>query len=206
MAKDKGPWKDDVVRRLAKKPVAFPLEVAELEHAALIRRTRNFLLIFIGVEFAALAVLFAAMGMLPGFMDYERFTEVDPDAELWLAAILFGAPLFSALLIRWGIGRRIRRRPDEADHPWRFRLTAEGMEVTSAQNRTLAGPWAKWTYRGYGYITIKNSRIPISLHVANGESEIAVEFSRFRRRDATRLIRGVLQGLASAGNTDREPA
>jgi hypothetical protein len=202
-SKDRGPWKDDVVRRLAKKQVALPIEVVELDHATLLRRTRDFLLIFMGVEFAALAILFAVIGVLPGFMDYAQFTEVDPHAELWLAAFLFGAPLFSGLLVRWLIGRRIRRRPDEADHPWRFRLTAEAMEVTSAQNRTLAGPWAKWTYRGYGYITIKTSRIPISLHVACEDTEISVEFSRFRRREATRIMRGVLQGLASAGNTDR---
>lgn len=202
MAKDEGPWKDNVVRRLAKKQVAFPIEVAELDHATLMRRTRNFLLIFMGVEFAALAIVFAVMGMLPGFMDYARFTEVDPDAELWLAAVLFGAPLLSALLVRLMIGRRIRRRPDEADHPWRFQLTAEGMEVTSAQNRTLAGAWAKWTYRGYGYITIKSSRIPISLHVACDGTDIEIELSRFRRREAIQITRGVLQGLASAGNTD----
>jgi len=203
MAQPEGPWKDDVVRRLAKKQVAFPLEVAELEHGALVRRLRCFILISMGVAFAALAILFAAMGMLPGFFDYSRFTAVEPDAELTLAGILFGAPVLTGLLIWWIVYRRFRRRPDEADHPWRFRLDAGGMEVASAQNQVLAGPWATWSYRGYGYVTIKSSRVPISLHVACGESEITIEFSRFRRREATQLIRGVLQGLAGAGNTDR---
>ena len=201
--KDRGPWKDDVVRRLAKKQVALPIEVAELDHATLMRRTNRLLLILIGVEFAALAILFAIMGLLPGFIDRERFTEIPSDIEWTMAAILFGVPLFSGLLIRWLIHGRIRRRKDEADHPWRFRLTAEGMEVTSTQHRTLAGPWAKWTYRGYGYLSIKGSRIPISLHVACEDTEITIEFSRFRRREATQIMRAALQGLASAGNTDR---
>lgn len=203
MAKDKGPWKDDVLRRLAKRQVAFPLEVAELEHGALVRRMRRFLLIIVGVEFVALAVLFAVMGVLPGFVDHSRVTGVDSDTELTLAGVLFGAPLLTWLLAWWFIQPRIRRRPDEADHPWRFRLDAGGMAVASAQDRRLAGPWAEWTYRGYGYITVKSSRIPTALHVGCGEDQVTIEFTRFRRRDATQIIRGLLQGLASAGNTDR---
>ena len=45
--------------------------------------------------------------------------------------------------------------------------------------------------------------IPISLQVACEGTAIVIELSRFRRREATQLMRGVLQGLASAGHTDR---
>jgi hypothetical protein len=203
VAKDKGPWKDDVLRRLAKKRVPLPVVVTELTHAQLRLRMRNFLLIFVGGEFAALAIMFALMGMLPGFIDREKFTSFDSSTEWTFAAFLFGLPLLSALLIWWIAGGRIRRRPDEPDHPWRFDVTTERMEVTSAQNRTLAGPWAQWLYRGYGYVTVKHSRIPISLHVACDEAEITIEFSRFRRREATQLFRAVLQCLAAVGHTDR---
>ncbi|HKY94037.1 MAG TPA: hypothetical protein VJL84_01975 [Kiloniellales bacterium] len=203
MAKDSGPWKDGALRRLAKKPVALPVEVAELDHATLIRRTNRLILILVSAEFVAFAILFAVVGVLPGFVDQSRFTEIDPQAELWLAAILFGVPLLTGLLIRWLIHARIRRRPDEADHPWRFRVTADGMEVASAQDRHLAGPWANWTWRGYSYLLVKGSRIPTALHLACEDTGIVIEFSRFRRREATQIIRAVLQGLASVGHTDR---
>jgi len=202
---DEGPWQDDDLRRLARKKIAFPLDVSALSHAELIRRLRRFLLIFAGAEFAALAILFATMGVLPGFIDRSTQSAIDGDAELTFLALLFGLPLASALLVWLVVHRRYRRRPDEADHPWRFRLSADGMEVTTAQDRRLAGPWSAWTYRGYRYVTIKHSRVPIALHVACEGTEIAIEFFRFRRREATQIIRGVLQGLESAGNTDRAP-
>lgn len=201
--KDRGPWQDPILRRLAKKQVTLPVEVTELTHAELRRKTNRLILVMIGLEFAVFAILFAVMGIFPGFVDETRFTALDANAEFWLAVVLLSLPLGTGLLVRWLIGPRIRRRPDEADHPWRFRLTAEGMEVATPNDRRLAGSWPSWTYRGYRYLSVKGNRIPIGLVVACDGTEIAIEFSRFRRRESATLIRGVLQGLASAGNTDR---
>jgi hypothetical protein len=198
---DRGAWKDDVLRRLARKRVPLPVDVTELTHAALRRRTRRIILITVGIEFAALAILLAAFGIFPGFVDESRIG-FDAEAELWLAAALIGLPVGCGLLVRWLIGPRIRRRPDEADHPWRFLVTAEGMDVTTAGGRRLAGPWSRWTYRGYRYLVMKHNRIPTGLTVACDDTEIFLELSRFSRRDALALVRGVLQGLESAGHTD----
>lgn len=201
---DRGPWQDDVLRRLAKKKVPLPADVTELTHEALLRKTRRFILILVAVEMVALGTIFAFAGIFPGFVDEARIG-FDAEAELWVTAILIGLPVGSGLLVRWLIGGRIRRRPDEGDHPWRFLVTGEGMDVTTAGGRRLAGPWPSWTYRGYRYITVKHSRIPIGLTVACDDTEIAIEFSRFTRRDATALMRAVMQGLESIGHTDRAP-
>ena len=197
MAEDTGPWTDDVLRRLARKRVALPVVVAELENDELRRRGNRVVLGIMGLEVLVLGILLAAMGVFPGAGD------AGPEAELWLAVILLAVPLLTGLLLRFILRTRDRRRPDEADHPWRFHVTAEGMEVLSAQGRRLAGPWSSWTYRSHGIEGVRQGCMAVSLQLACEGDEISIEFSRFRRSDAMQLVPGVLQGLARVGHTDR---
>jgi hypothetical protein len=203
MAATADSWEDRNVQRLAKPAVAWPVEVVEFEHRALRRRTNRLILIVMALAFVALGTIFALAGIFPGLVDEERVTVTDERAQAWLAAILFGLPFATGLLVRWLIQPRIRRRPDEADHPWRFQATRESLRVDTAGGRFLEGPWSRWRYAGYRYALVKNNRIPTALVIACEGEEIGIEFSRFPRRAAGQLAAAVLQGLASAGHGDR---
>lgn len=202
MAKDKGPWTDSALRSLVRRRVTLPLDVSELSHAALWRRLWRMLGLLFGGEFVVLALLFAFMGVLPGFMDRESFSSIEPGTETALLGVLFGAPLLSALLILFVAQRRIRRRPDEADHPWRFQATAAGLTVGGAGGWQRHAGWSEWRYAGYNFILVKTNRIPVALRIALEGHEIAIELSRFRRRDAFALAAAVLQQLGRAGQSD----
>ncbi len=203
MAKAKSPWDDSSLRALARRRVTLPLEIAELSHAAVKHKLKRFLIITMAAEFVGLGILFAALGVFPGFIDRDAFTSVDPGAETALLAVLLGVPLFTAGLVLLLIHRRVRRRPDEQDHPWRFQVTTEGLTLSTAQGQRFAGPWATWYYDGYSYMQIKMNRFPIGLSIAREGRSFAIEFSRFRRRDSAVLCAAVLQGLVTAGHTDR---
>jgi hypothetical protein len=202
MAKQTSAWEDRSLRSLARRQVALPVEAVELTQDALRRRANRLVLIMAAAEFVALATIFAVAGIFPGFIDHDRIT-VEGDAELWLVGVLIGLPAGSALLVRWLVQSRIRARPDEADHPWRFLATREGLSVTNAGNGRLEGPWSDWTYAGYRYISVKHNRIPTGIKIACQGTVIFLELSRFRRRVALDLIRAVMQGLESVGHTDR---
>lgn len=197
------PWQDWNLHRLAKPAVSLPLALSELHHSALKRKVKLFFLVSMASIFVIFAVLFAVLGIFPGFIDREAHPSFDANAELTLLAVLVGLPIFTGLLILLLIHGRFRRRQDEDDHPWRFVATRDGLEVTSAGGRKLAGPWSEWRYAGYRYMRVKTSRVPTSLVVILGNDPVEIEFSRFRRRDAGQLAAAVLQGLAAAGRTDR---
>jgi hypothetical protein len=198
MAKDQGPWRDGALRALAKRAVELPFAASELTHAQLRRKFRIVLLTLGLFAFALFAITFAAMGILPGFISSPGFV----GDEWTLAAVLFGVPLGAVLLAWLLVQGRVRRRADEADHPWSFTATQEGLAVTTAGGRRHAGPWSAWRYAGYRYITVKHSRIPTALEVELEGTRLVVEFSRFGRRAAGRLAAALLRGLASAGQRD----
>lgn len=200
--KAKGPWSDYVLRGLAKRRVEVPLRVTELTHAAVIRRFWRMLAGLMAGSFGALALLFAALGLLPGFIDRARYAAVESGVETTLLAVLFGTPLLIGILVFAVARPRVRPRPDEADHPWHFQATAEGLSVTSAGGRRWQGAWGDWRYAGYRYIQIKMNRVPVALAIARDGQEITVEFARFRRREALALAAAILRGLASAGQGD----
>jgi hypothetical protein len=202
MAKDKGPWKDAALRSLARRPVALPLDVSELTHAALRRRLWRVLGILTGGEFIALALLFAILGVLPGFIDRGSFGSLEPGAETALLGVLFGVPLVSALVIYVLVHRRVRRRPDEDDHPWRFQATESGLTVGGAGGWQRRAGWSAWRYAGYDYILVKMNRIPTGLRIALDGREIEIELSRFRRREAFALAAAVLREMGRAGQSD----
>jgi len=198
MAKDQGPWRDGALRALAKRAVALPFAASELTHGQLRRKLKIVLLTLGLFAFALFAITFAAMGILPGFISSPGFV-----GDTWmLAAVLLGVPLGAVLLAWLLVQGRVRRRADEADHPWSFTATQEGLAVTTAGGRRHAGPWSAWRYAGYRYITVKHSRIPTALEVELEGTRLAVEFSRFGRRAGGRLAAALLRGLASAGQRD----
>lgn len=198
MAKDTGPWRDPALRALARRPVALPFQASELTHGQLRRKLRVLLLALFVIAFALFGALFAAVGIFPGFVTSPGFV-----GDQWdLVAVLFGVPLGAVLLVWLLVRGRVRRRPDEADRPWSFTATTEGLSVATAAGRRYAGPWSAWRYAGYRYLSIKGSRVPTGLELELGGTLLAVEFSRFGRRDAGRLAAALLRGLASAGQRD----
>jgi len=203
MAREEGPWQDSILHRLAKPAVALPLQVSELRHDELKRKVKRFVLAATAITFLVFALLFAVLGIFPGFIDRDALTSFDDNAELTLLALLFGLPIGTGLLVLLLIHGRFRRRKDEDDHPWRFAVTRDGLEVVSAGGNRLVGAWAEWQFAGYRYLSLKGNRMPTGLEVAQGGDRVEIEFSRFRRRDAGQLAAAVLQGLASAGRTDR---
>lgn len=206
MAKPKGPWSDYVLRGLAKRRVTLPLDISELTYAAQRRRLWRFLLVMLAIEFLVFVALFAALGVLPGFIDRAAFSSLDAEAENVLLAVLFGAPLLTGVLVLFILLPRLRRRADEAEHPWRFQVLPQALTVTSAGGRRWSGGWADWRYLGYRFTQIKLNRIPIALHLGLGEQELRIEFARFRRREIGQLAAALLQGLAAAGQSDRPGA
>ena len=198
MAKDEGPWRDSALRALAKRPVPLPFTASEVTHDQLRRKFRRVLLALGLFAFVLFVIIFAAAGIFPAFI-----TSPDFAGDAWdLAAVLFGVPLGTVLLVWLLVRGRVRRRADEADHPWRFTATPEGLTVDTAGGRRFAGPWSAWRYAGYRYLTLKGSRIPTGLEIALGGTTLAVEFSRFGRRAAGQLAAALLRGLASAGQRD----
>jgi hypothetical protein len=198
MAKDQGAWRDSSLRRLAKTEVTLPLTASELTHAQLRRKFRIVMLALGGFAFAVFAIAFAAAGIFPGFVTSPGFV-----GDEWvLAAVLFGVPLGAVLLAWLLVQGRVRRRADEADHPWSFTATREGLTVSTTGGRRFEAPWSAWRYAGYRYMTLKNNRIPIGLDIELAGTQLAVEFSRFGRRAAGQLAAALLQGLASAGQRD----
>jgi len=196
--KDRGPWQDSTLRALAKRQVALPLTASELTHAQLRRKLRIVLLALGGFTFVLFAIIFAAAGILPGFVTSPGFV-----GDQWdLAAVLFGVPLGAVLLVWLLVHGRVKRRPDESDHPWSFTASHEGLVVSTAGGRRYEGPWSAWRYAGYRYMTLKGSRIPTGLDLEQGTTRFEVIFSRFGRRAAGLLAAALLQGLARAGQRD----
>lgn len=202
MAQDKGPWTNSALRGLARRRVTLPLDVSELTQAELRRQLWRVLGLLAGGEFVALALLFAILGVLPGFVDRTEFSSIEPGAETALLGVLFGVPLFSALLVFFVVQRRIRRRPDEDDHPWRFQATEAGLRVGGASGWQRQATWSEWRYAGYNYALVKTNRVITGLRIALEGREIEIELSRFRRRAGFDLAAAALQGMGRAGQGD----